>query len=35
MSKMGRRRVVLAGGLLAAPMIGRAQGPCPNKQIAS
>jgi tripartite-type tricarboxylate transporter receptor subunit TctC len=33
MSKMLRRRVVLAGGLLAAPMIGRAQGAYPNKQI--
>ena len=33
MSKMLRRRVMLAGGLLAAPMIGRAQGAYPNKQI--
>jgi tripartite-type tricarboxylate transporter receptor subunit TctC len=33
MSKMLRRRVVLAGGLLAAPMIGRAQGAYPTKQI--
>ena len=33
MSKMMCRRVVLAGGLLAAPMIGRAQGAYPSKQI--
>src|SRR6185503_18554743 len=33
MSKMVRRRVVLAGGLLAAPMVARAQGAYPSKQI--
>src|SRR5258707_1194338 len=33
MSKFLRRRAVLAGGLLAAPMIVRAQGAYPGKQI--
>jgi len=33
MSKFLRRRAVLAGGLLAAPMIARAQSGYPNKQI--